>query len=384
MTRSIAVCGVVCCAMLTACVRATQLSPPGHLAYELSLATDGERMVVGWHGGSSGNAIWIRGLDAHAVPVGPPIRVTDAKLDAFEPDLQLLREDLLLAWYEKDPGTGALTAWLGRFSQQGQARWRLALSAAGAMGRNAVVRLHGDQAWVAWIETPADDQPAVWTAEVGIDGTYVQSPQRRASVSTDTWNLNAAVDTKGTFLVVYDAHTDSRARELHLLTVGQDGAAEQLLSSDDGHDSVYPDVSLSGDHAALSWVDARDGNSEIYLFVGDESALRFPMDTRGIRVTHTPDESMGAYAAWNGDRLGIAWSEGKAGNTAVYSQEFQFSGVSRGAPHRVGHGPRHASIPAISRWRSGFALAWNEYQTVIDKAGQASVSESKAVIAVMR
>jgi hypothetical protein len=378
----LAACWLLACAVLTGCGRPAHLSPSGHYAYELSLASDSEHLVAAWHGGKSGNAIWVRRTDAAGKPVGSPIQLTDGQRDAYEPDIQLVGEDLLLGWYEKEASTGALTARLGRFSQQGQPRWQLTLSAPEAKGRNVVVRVHADQALVAWIETPVDGESALWTARVGIDGAYVQPPQHRVPVSTETWNLNAAVDNTGALYVVYDAKIGSRAKEMHLLVVSAEGVAEHVLSSNDGHDSTYPDVSLSGEHAALTWFDSRDGNSEVYLFVGDIADLQEPVDNHGRRITDTPGQSIGAYIAWNGDRLGLAWCDDSTGQSEVFSQEFDLKGSPLGAALRRTRNPTQSSIPSIRPWRDGFALAWNEYQQATDDGGHPGIIASTAVLSL--
>jgi hypothetical protein len=311
-----------------------------------------------------------------------PIALTDGKRDAYEPDIQLLDGDMLVAWYEKDPSSGALTARLGRFGLQGQSRWQLVLSRSDAKGRSAVVQLHDGQALVAWIETPAGGAPAIWTARVAADGRYLQPAQRAVTVSTDTWNLNAAVDSRGTFHVVYDARIGSRAKELHLLAISSAGQTERQLSADDGKDSVYPDLDFAGDRAALTWFDSRDGNTEIYLFVGDLGALA-DIDARSIRVTATPGESTGAYAAWNGERLGVAWCDERDGQAEIFGQEFSVSGKPLAAARRITHTLAQSSIPAIRPWRDGFALAWNEYEAA-QADGHTAIVASGAMLSTMR
>ena len=379
---ALAVCGLIACTALAGCARpqAQALSPPGQQAFELSLAADDRQLVAAWNGGESGNAIWIRLTEA-GKPVGLPIRLTDGKRDAYEPDIRLLDGDLLLAWYDKDAASGALTARLGRFSLQGQLRWQIALSAPQASGRNAVVRVHDGQALAAWIETPAAGEPAVWTARVGADGQYLQPARQAATVSAETWNLNAAVDGKGTFLLVYDARIGTRAKELHLLTVGAAGTEERLLSSDDGHDSMYPDLALADDRMALTWFDTRDGNAEVYLFAGKLADLRASLDSRAARITSTAGESTGAYLAWNGARLGLAWCEDIKGQSEVFSQQFDASGAALGAAQRVTDNATQSSIPAIRPWRDGFALAWNEYQSE-DADGHPAIIASTAMLSL--
>lgn len=360
------------------------LSPPGQFAYELSLATDGTRLVAAWHGGSVGNAIWIQPMDARGRPAGTPAQITDGRRDAYEPDIQLADDELLAAWYEKDLASGELVAWLGRFSLQGQARWRLQLSAPGAQGRNTLVRVRGDQAFVAWIESHEETGPALWTARVGLDGGYREPPQHRAMASPDTWNLGGAVDARGVFHVVYDARVGSRAKELQLVSIGPDGTRVQALSGDDGHDSVYPDLVLAADRAALAWTDERDGNAEAYLFVGELSQLDATVGARGMRITDTPGRSIGTYLAWNGERLGLAWCDDSAGQLEVYRQEFDADGATLGPPRRLTRNATQSSIPAIEPWRDGFMLAWNEYLQNGGTAGHPPVVSSTAVTAFVR
>ena len=368
--------------VLQGCSHPLPLSLPGQYAYELSLANTGRQLVAAWNGGETGNAIWIRLTDGAGKPVGAPVQLTDGKFDAYEPDIQPLGGDLLVAWYEKDLSTGALAARLGRFTLQGQSRWQVTLSASGAKGRNAIVRVHGEQVFAAWIETADGGEPALWTARLDMLGGIVEAAQRRSTVSADTWNLNAAVNDAGTLMVVYDATIGTRAKELHLLTVGVDNVAESLLSSDDGRDSVYPDLALSGERAALTWLDSRDGNSEVYLFAGSLSGLRSAVD-RGIRVTNTPGQSMGAYAAWISDRLVLAWCDNSAGQYEIASQQFDSRGVALGAARQLTRNSTESSIPAISAWRDGFALAWNEYQSVSD-GGKRVIAASTAVISLLQ
>ncbi|MEO6186091.1 MAG: hypothetical protein ABIP38_05585 [Steroidobacteraceae bacterium] len=355
------------------------LSLPGQYAYELSLANVGQQLAAAWNGGKTGNAIWIR-LTADGRPVGSPVQITDGQREAYEPDIQPFGDDLLVAWYEKDPSSGALAARLGRFTLQGQSRWQVTLSSPQAKGRNAIVRVHDQQVYAAWIET-ADSEPALWTVQLNAEGIVVEAAQRRSTVSADTWNLNAAVDDAGTLLVVYDATIGTRAKELHLLAIGLDNVSASRLSSDDGSDSTYPDLVVSGDRAALAWLDGRDGNSEVYLFAGRVSGLAAGV-AQGLRVTRTPGQSIGAYAAWNSGRLGLAWCDDSAGQSEIFIQQFDDSGAPLAAARQLTHTSTESSIPAIAAWRDGFALAWNEYQPGVE-GGKPTTLTSTAVMSLL-
>lgn len=42
----------------------------------------------------------------------------------------------------------------------------------------------------------------------------------------------------------------------------------------------------------------------------------------GIRVTDNAGDSIGAYLAWNGERIGLAWSDSRSGTYDIYFQSF--------------------------------------------------------------
>ena len=347
---------------LTGCAHHPVLSPTGQAAFETSVAAVGDVAVAGWYGAaaSEGNAIWAQPLDTSATAVGRPLQLTSGASDAFEPELQILEGEIIVAWYEKDRA-GALGAWLGRFSMEGEARWRLALSAPGMNGRNPVVRIHAGALQVAWLQSSATNEVAVWSARVDPQGNYVQPPSRRAAAGVETWNLGAAVDGQGVFHVVYDSDVGTRAKELRLLSLGQQEVTERLLTADDGFDSTYPDLAFRGDVAALTWFDLRDGNAEIYLFTGT-GVPEARVDREARRVTDTPGVSSGAYLAWNDQRLRLVWCDDSSGQNEIYSQLFDMHGNARNEAARLTRNPTQSLAPAIRAWRGGFLLAWNEYQ----------------------
>jgi hypothetical protein len=78
-------------------------------------------------------------------------------------------------------------------------------------------------------------------------------------------------------------------------------------------------------------------------------------------VTTTPGESIGAYIAWNGDRLGLAWSDKMEGQHELYFESFKVEGVPREPPRPLTQNATWSLVPAIRPRPEGFALAWTEY-----------------------
>jgi hypothetical protein len=336
------------------------------LAYEVSLTGSSESLAVAWHGGLDGrdhDAIWLQPLDTHDRARGPALRLTDGVRDAYEPDLRFVGSDVAVAWYEKD-ADGAMTAWLGRFDLAGQPKWRIALSPAGRQGRNPVVRTASDGLHVAWLESgpdgPRQGLVDVNVATVDAEGRLAAGPLLAGEASNDTWNLNAAMGTDGAFYVVYDAHAASRAKEIELIRAGTDGVRSTRISTDDGSDSTYPDIAFSGDRAAIAWSDMKDGNAEVYVAAGPIDALIADIAAHSRRVTQSRGTSIGAYLAWNGPRLLLAWCDDTEGPMEIYREEFDAAGSPTGNIQRVTRTTTDSLIPAVRPLGSGFALAWTE------------------------
>lgn len=367
--------------LLAGCERAQQISTAGQYAYELSLANFGDRFGVAWHGGEQQHSgLYLRYADARGRPMGTSLRLTTGESDAYEPDLQVIHGDPLLAWYEKNPRDGSLTALLARFDRQGRSQWRRELSSASCNGRNAVARVSGNEIAVAWIETCAEKPPAVWSARFDAGGNPTVPARPEIPADRDSWNLNAAMDDAGDFYVVYDARAGARAKELQLLKIERTRTAHLTLTTDDGYASTYPDLSIDGKQAALTWFDARDGNSEIYLFAATLDNFGGAIDSRATRVTRTPGASIGAYLAWNDSRIGLAWCDSIDNQYEVYAQPFDKQGKPLQAATRLTRNDTQSSIPAIRAAGQGFAIAWNEYASEQTAAEHDPIKSSVAVL----
>jgi hypothetical protein len=368
---------------LGACSRPQSISPAGAPAYEVSLAPHGQGLAMAWHGGNlAHSAIFLRFIDAAGKPDGTSLQISDGRQDAYEPDLQPMGEEILLAWYEKDVG-GHLAAHVALLDRAGSVRWQQVISAAGREGRNPLVRVAGDRIMVAWLESGIGAPPAVWTAAYDVGGHRIGEPRRAAAASIDTWNLNGAVAEDGSLCVVYDARVNSRAKELQLVRITPTAIDARALTADDGQSSVYPDLALSGDRAALTWFDYRDGNAEVYVATGTLAAWLAGTAPAALRVTHTPAASIGAYAAWNGSQLGVAWSEQTANGYDIRLQRFNADGHPSDDARTLSLGDTQSFIPAIRAWHRGFVLAWNDYRPGAPAdahGGNAAGSSSNAML----
>src|SRR5690606_3100342 len=353
-------------ALLTACAvpRPAQISASGVGAYEVSLAVHADEIAVAWYDERDGNAeIYLQWLDRDARPRGPAERLTDDPEDSYEIDLAPVGRDVAAAWYDKD-AEGALRARLGLWRREGGFAWRVDLSPDARGSRNPVVRAAGERLFSAWIERRAG-RDAVLAAGWDAEGRMLSAPVELGPASATTWNLNAAIDASGTAHVVFDAAVGTAAEELYLARLEAEAVSLTRLTADDGFRSKYPDLAFAGEHAALTWFDERDGNREVYLAVGPATDLGAELEVGAAvqprqaaadrvgaavqprssppsppiwharRVTDTPGESIGAYLAWNGERIGLAWSDASTGPHDVYFQPFDAEAAPLAPPRRI-------------------------------------------------
>jgi len=226
--------------------------------------------------------------------------------------------------------------------------------------RNPVARVGADGIHVAWLESASEEAPVVRSALFAADGQVLRGAADVAPASPDTWNLNAALASDGTFFVVFDARQGTRSKEIRLVRIAAREVSIATLGDDDGFDSSYPDIALEGDRAAITWFDQRDGNAEVYVAVGSIPELIAGLAARSQRVTRTPGASIGAYLAWNGQRLVVAWCDDGEGQDEIYRQEFDANGAAVTPIERMTDTASESLIPAIRPFRQGFAIAWTE------------------------
>jgi hypothetical protein len=366
--RRVAVCRLVTAAALgwgaaslPACGAAFNAADaPG---YEVALAGNGAGLALAWHGGAlPHSAIWLRWAAPDGRPQGAALKLSDATRDAYEPDLVLLGDRLLVAWYEKDARTGALTAELAGFDLAGRLLWQRALSAAGHDGRNPVLRAHGDILHAAWLEGAR-----VWSASFDAAGEIKSAAREVAQADTDTWNLNAALDRQGTFYVVYDAVLSATVKQLQLLKISDAAVLALTLDTGAACEVTYPDIAVDEARAALSWIGECGGRRGAYLWVGARAAVG-ARPLRGRQISHAAARPSSAYLAFNGSRLGMAWNEQHGAAVEVWFEGVDAQGAALGAAQRLSRTTGQSLVPAIHRWRRGFAVAWNDYRAAATPA----------------
>jgi hypothetical protein len=352
-----------------------QISHSSTGAYEAALTATDAGFIASWYDIRDGNGeIYVRSIDDDGQPSGSETRLTRSPAESYEPSIAAFPGGrVAVGWYDK-AADGTLTARIGLWTATGMNIWTNTLPGA---GRNPVLAVDRGLIVAAWIRPASgSDGEDVWAARWNEVGELIGEPLRLGAAHRTTWNVNLDVDDEGVAWVVWDAVWQTRASELFLARVAREALPPEggslppkggshvsvtRLTTDDGQESKYPDVALRSGDAALTWFDARDGNTEVYLFAGDAGELTSEIGGRARQVTNTRGESIGAYLAWNGTRIGLAWCDDTVGQHEIYFQPFDRRGKALAEARRVTDNSMSSLIPAIVPWREGFALAWSEF-----------------------
>tara|TARA_A100001391_G_scaffold130111_6_gene89473 strand:+ start:31271 stop:32344 length:1074 start_codon:yes stop_codon:yes gene_type:complete len=350
-------------------------------AHELSLAVAGPDTFAAWHGGHGNeSAIYLQALDQAAQPKGAPARISQPDFDAYEPDLIAVDGGLVVAWYGRDHAKGRLQAWMAGFDPSGTRQWLVPLQD-GGKAKNPVVRRLGNALHVAWLAEDDAGAMRVMHRRFGLDGNPLAPPRQIARADSDTWNLNAAALGER-FFVTYDAALDDGSDEVRLVTIDGDDAKAATLTPPDGLASLYPDLQFRPDGtAALTWFDERDGNQEVYLQLFALRDGELSPTSQPRRISHGPADSIGAYIAWNGPILGLAWSDEENGQRDIFAQTFDSSGKPLSPPRNLSDSAETSSVPAIRAYGEGFLVAWNDY-VMSGGGGHTAVTSSTAHFAL--
>ena len=120
--------------------------------------------------------------------------------------------------------------------------------------------------------------------------------------------------------------------------------------------SVLPSLVWTGTEFGVAWVDARDGNNEIYF--NRISTAGVPITT-DLRVTVNMAFSGQPSLVWTGAEYAIAWADDRAGNREVFFNRLDEVGVLAGPDVQVTTTDLAVSEQPSLRWDgTAYGLAW--------------------------
>jgi len=149
--------------------------------------------------------------------------------------------------------------------------------------------------------------------------------------------------------------------EIYFARVGSDGeriGLETRVSEAFGT-SEFPAVAWSGSEYGIAWQDNRDGQTEIYFARVDAAGERVGPEQRF--TTHAPGEGVATrpVLAGNGNGYGLTWLDGRNGPTELYFVALDASGNKLGPDVRMTFTGVATTPPVLTATGSGYFLAWS-------------------------
>ena len=268
------------------------------------------RPTIAWSGSEFGiawgrdSAVRFARMDSEGNPVGDEVRVSLDSEAAHSPDLVWTGSYYGLAWRDYTGGTRKIK--FARLDANGnRIGSAIDVSAAGT-GDKDRVRLvwTGSGFGVVW----TDDQDGDWEiyfARLDELGNKLGS-EVRVTNNTNTSYFPAIAWNGNEYSIVWH---DNQYGDLDIFLARYDTSGalveSEIRVTDDPATQGWPDVTWTGSEYAVTWMDYRHGNYEIYFTrVGESGTVIAPE----VRVTSDPHSSQYPSVVWTGEEVAIAWS----------------------------------------------------------------------------
>jgi hypothetical protein len=198
---------------------------------------------------------------------------------------------------------------------------------------------------------PASKNTEISSAKIGAD----------VLVSTSFYSANApSLAWSGTeFGVSWDTTFDILLARLSA-TGDKIGDDHRVTSYVDPPPSIYcqnPSLVWAGTGFAVTWDDDSIADLEIYFARISAAGGGIGAD---LRVTNAPFESYLASLAWTGSGFGVSWVDFRDGNSEIYFARISSTGAKNGADLRVTGNPSGSYRPSLAWTRSEFGITWQD------------------------
>jgi hypothetical protein len=222
---------------------------------------------------------------------------------------------------------------------------------------------------VVWHDYRNGD-PDIYAQRYSSNGAKQDANFRVNDDSGSSFQLHPAVsgDISGNVLVVWE---DERNLDSDIYAQRYSSGAKQdanFMVNDDSGSSYqyYPAIAVDGGgNFVVVWMDARNGNSDLYgqryISSGEAQGVNFLVND----ASGTDEPVYPVIAVDAGGNFVVVWEDYRNGNSDIYAQRYNSSGVKQGANFRVNDasGEGWQSDPAVAVDGGGnFVVVWKDYR----------------------
>ena len=119
--------------------------------------------------------------------------------------------------------------------------------------------------------------------------------------------------------------------------------------------SLHPDLVWNGDGYGAVWVDARDGNLELYFSSFSAGGQEIVGEQR---LTNAVSDAFEPSLVWTGSEYGASWCDSRSGSREAYFVRFDRDGSVLGSEQVLGSCFVSAAFTALSWSGSQYGMAW--------------------------
>ena len=241
------------------------------------------------------------------------------------------------------------------------AGWRSDVRVTAAAGFSGPPKMSPDAAGnlgLAFTDT-RNGNPEVYFAKLDNLGNAIGPQLRLTNDAALSWFPSMGRDANGNLHVVWTDERDGNA-EVYYTKLDPSGntLVDDLRLTTDAAASIMPSLAVdAAGNVHLAWVDARDGNPEIYYGKLDSSGGTLVADTR-----LTADGAISTQAAITADassNVHILWTDDRDGNSEIYYTKLDTAGATLVDDTRVTTDAGDSSSPrATADASNNVHLAW--------------------------
>lgn len=293
--------------------------------------------------------------EAEYTPVGADVRVTDHIQDTTQPVIAWTGSEYGATW--ADDRHGAPEIYFARLDTAG-AVVGTELRVTDATDGSGVPRIvwTGSHYGVSWHRGAMADTDVYFARLWGI-GTMIGTELRVTNEVRESAYADIAWAGSAFGLVWQDGRRRILAHDLYFQLVGEDGTplggnveVVRLSSA-----MSFPRIVWSGSEFGVAWADDPAGNLEIYFARLDVTGA--VIGTR-LRLTDFLENSGVPTIEWTGSEYGIAWVDARDGNNEVYFARVSGDGTKLTADLRITDFLLSSELPWLEWTGRDFGLAF--------------------------
>ena len=179
---------------------------------------------------------------------------------------------------------------------------------------------------ISWVDG-RDGNSEIYYKKYDNDGNILTGDVRVTNDASNSEDPSIAVDSDNNVHISWEDNRDGNP-EIYYKKYDNNGdnLTGDVRVTNDTSDSGLPSIAVDSDNNVhISWVDGRDGNSEIYYKKLDNNGNTLTGD---VRVTNDANNSMYPSIAVDSDNnVHISWFDDRDGNWEIYYKKLDITGM---------------------------------------------------------